>query len=527
MSHRIKTSESNKEVVKTLTNKYEFKDERTIGQIAIAYSLQVNKRFDLEKDLPSDNNGKEYPETLLGEINNQSNDIIYKIIFNQHYGWNISEEEFYKLLKLHIDHGLELLKFDLLSDYKGKNSHIDFLLNIIDRGVGLINKPAVASQAIKSTIRSLGAYTGLLEVELGIDLKTDELVKIRINDENEFDSQHFAVAGMNGSGKTQLIQDILFQLNQQSSGQLKFIFLDYKGEGKSDKLKRFLTETNCDFIDIKENPLKFNPLTAISLPNNRDRISSIKAFRDKLTAIDKRIGAKQKNNLEIVIQNCFEKSTKSGRHPSMIEVYNELIKYYEESSLKEDTLTSIFKDLADVVFDHDFDPNFNINERNLYVNLPTSLPDAARKASVFLILNYLLGYYIDSNDVIPSDDRIKPIRYVIVIDEAHAYLKEKNMVEVLEGFLRMIRSKGVIIMMLSQGVEEYKQKDFDFSSQIKIPILLNIQNKDIKLAKSFLGTPKSEVPLRDALNNLTSGKAVINFDEPKLIEINQFWQRFK
>ena len=114
---------------------------------------------------------------------------------------------------------------------------------------------------------------------------------------------------------------------------------------------------------------------------------------------------------------------------------------------------------------------------------------------------------------------------MIVIDEAHAYLKEKNMALVLEELLRMIRSKGVIIMMLSQGVAEYKQKGFDFSSQVKIPVLLNVQNKDIKTAKSFLGTPKSEYPMKDVLNKLEGGKGVINFDEPKLIEVNQFWKR--
>jgi len=80
-------------------------------------------------------------------------------------------------------------------------------------------------------------------------------------------------------------------------------------------------------------------------------------------------------------------------------------------------------------------------------------------------------------------------------------------------------------MMLSQGVKEYKQPDFDFSSQVKIPILLNVQTKDIKTAKSFLGTPKSEHPMKDALKKLESQKGVINFDDPKLIDINMFWQR--
>ena len=31
----------------------------------------------------------------------------------------------------------------------------------------------------------------------------------------------------------------------------------------------------------------------------------------------------------------------------------------------------------------------------------------------------------------------------------------------------MMRSKGVVVVMLSQGVEDYKTKDFDFASQVK------------------------------------------------------------
>lgn len=142
----------------------------------------------------------------------------------------------------------------------------------------------------------------------------------------------------------------------------------------------------------------------------------------------------------------------------------------------------------------------------------------------------MLNEFISYNDVQTSPERIKPIRYVIVIDEAHAYLGNKNMAKVLENLLRMIRSKGVIIMLVSQGIEEYKQKDFDFSSQIKIPILLNIQNKEPKLAKTFLGTPKSEIALSNALKSLdnsTDGEklGILNIKDTKLIDINLFYKR--
>lgn len=522
---RIKTTESNRQTVHSLTgkNKYNFKDNRTIGQIALAYSIQQNKRFNLETDyLLKDNKGFEYPESLLGEINNTSNDAIYKAVLNHHYGKKLTADEFTKLVKLHIDHGLELFQREIIDNAKGKNAHIDYLLRMIKNGLSIMSGGMnMSSSKIE---HEATAYSELIEIELGKDVKTGEIVKLRINDENEFDSQHFAVAGMNGSGKTELVKDILNQICQQTNHELKFIFFDYKGEGQSEKLQTFLSSTKAEFIDIQSKPLSFNPLISISFSNERERMRLIKTFRDKLGAIDKRIGVKQKNSLEFAIQRAFENDAKSGSHPTIVSVYEELLDYYEESKLKPDTMTSIMKDLADVVFSADYDKNFKLIDRNLYINLPTSLPESARKASVFLMLNYILNHFIDCTNVVPDANRIKPIRYIVVIDEAHAYLKEKNMAAVLEELLRMIRSKGVIIMMLSQGVEEYKQKDFDFSSQVKIPILLNVQNKDIKVAKSFLGTPKSESHLTQALKSLESGKGVINFDDTKLIDIRQFWR---
>lgn len=522
---RIKTSETNKVVVQTLSGKgkYNFKDNRTIGQIAFAYSVQLNKIFDLEIDYPlKDNKGFEYPDSLLGELFHMSNDLVYKAVLNHHYGKNLSQDEFTKLVKLHIDHGLEIFQKDILDNSKGKNAHIDYLLKLIKNGLSVMsNATSIYSTKIE---RDEASYNGLIEVTIGTDTKSGEVVKLRINDENQFDSQHFAVAGMNGSGKTELVKDILNQITQQTKHELKFIFFDYKGEGQSDKLKTFLSATKAEFIDIQSIPLSFNPLINISFTNERERVRSIKTFRDKLGAIDKRIGVKQKNSLELAIQRAFENESKSGSHPTIVSVYEELLAYYEESKMKPDTMTAIMKDLSDVVFSSEYDKNFKLIDRSLYVNLPTSLPESARKASVFLMLNYILNHFIDCTNVVPDENRIKPIRYIIVIDEAHAYLKEKNMAAVLEELLRMIRSKGVIVMMLSQGVEEYKQKDFDFSSQIKIPIFLNVQNKELKVAKSFLGTPKSESKLTQCLQNLESGKGVINFDDTKLIDIRQFWR---
>lgn len=81
--------------------------------------------------------------------------------------------------------------------------------------------------------------------------------------------------------------------------------------------------------------------------------------------------------------------------------------------------------------------------------------------------------------------------------------------------------------MLTQGVEDYKTKDFDFASQVKLPICLNVQNKDPKMIKTFVGTPRSEHKLLSEINKLDSGFGLINLAEPETIEIRQFWKTLK
>ena len=143
---------------------------------------------------------------------------------------------------------------------------------------------------------------------------------------------------------------------------------------------------------------------------------------------------------------------------------------------------------------------------------------------MFLTLKYLLAEFSSTNDTEPTEERIKPLRYVIVVDEAHVYLKNKNASKALEDILRILRSKGVVIIMLTQGVEDYKTKNFDFSSQVKIPICLNINNKDYKLIESYVGTPRSKQKLQEAIGKLEPQKGIINIIEPQVIKINQFWR---
>jgi len=521
---RIKIDRYSEERIDKLKSIFKFNSETVIPRLAFAHSIQTNIRFDKNIDSAPKSDGREFRDDkgLFGVIiDNRSNYPIYKAVLDKHYNVNLFEDDFVKLFKLHLDNGLSLLEKELINTDITSGGHISLLMKLVKNGLDL-QSDSISIANIFQTKTQVKEFKEPLSFVIG-STENNENINIKINDLREFDNRNIAIAGMAGSGKTQLIKDILYQISRNTENQLKYIFFDYKGEGNAGQLKPFLEKTNCEFIDILNDGFNFNPLTSINMSEGeRQKTFSIKAFVDTIATFVPNIGVSQKNILQTVISDLLE--SKENSYPNMLELFQAIEEYYEASKTKPDTLYSAIKDLSSGLFTNDISEN--IINKSIYLNLPPTLSDTLRQLCVFLLLRYFNFYFSSANDAEPTENII-PLRYVIVIDEAHIYLKNKNARKALEDLLRLLRSKGVIVVMLSQGVEDYKTKDFDFASQVKLPICLNVQNKDPKMIKAFVGTPRSEHKLINEINRLDSGFGLINLDEPKTIEIRQFWKTMK
>ena len=97
--------------------------------------------------------------------------------------------------------------------------------------------------------------------------------------------------------------------------------------------------------------------------------------------------------------------------------------------------------------------------------------------------------------------------------------------------LREIRSKGVSVVLLSQGIEEYNQPDFDFSTMCEIAFLLDIKDRNIKVMEKFLGlSGNSSKTIARSMENIKKGLAISNikeFEVAKLFKVKQHWERKK
>lgn len=519
---RFKIDSDSTELLDRITNIYNFKRDTITGRIALSLSIEKGRLFqENENSLPQ--NAREYTPTsnIFGRlVNDIDNFTIYKSIFDQHYNRELTENEFVKLYKLHLKDGLEDWNNKLINCDITKGEHISLLLKPIKKGLTLrSNTIKTGSSSKKLNVKE---FEKLLTFELGKSEQGENIV-IKINDLREFDNRNIAIAGMAGSGKTQLMKDILYQISKNTNHELKFIFFDYKGEGNPEQLKAFLEATKCEYVDIvNDGGMAFNPFLSISL-DLKQRPFSIKAFVDTIATFVPSVGVAQKNILTNVITDLFD--SKNGSYPTINELFVNLEEYYEENNRRPDTLFAGIQDLTTNIFNCSPN-NIDILDKSLYLNLPPALSDTLRQLVVFLLLRYFNSYFSSTNDCEPQE-HIFPLRYVIVIDEAHIYLKNKNARKALEELLRLLRSKGVIIVMLSQGVEDYKTKDFDFASQVKLPICLNVQNKDYKAISNFVGTPSSKYKLETEIKKLESGKGLINIGEPKMIELRQWWKTKK
>ncbi|OQX97417.1 MAG: hypothetical protein B6I24_08885 [Bacteroidetes bacterium 4572_128] len=119
----------------------------------------------------------------------------------------------------------------------------------------------------------------------------------------------------------------------------------------------------------------------------------------------------------------------------------------------------------------------------------------------------------------------------MLIDEAHIIFKDKKSQEILEKILREIRSQGVSIILLSQGIEEFNQPSFDFSTMCNTSFLLKIKDiNNIKVINKFLGYSEKEgrkaKQSLEKIETITAGviSNIKEFEKAQLFELAQFSQ---
>ncbi len=83
-------------------------------------------------------------------------------------------------------------------------------------------------------------------------------------------------------------------------------------------------------------------------------------------------------------------------------------------------------------------------------------------------------------------DGVREMRTIIVIDEAHHFLKDKKRNAILERLIREIRSKGASVFLMSQSPDDYDQDNFDFTELLEFIFLLQSNARSVPLSAKCL-----------------------------------------
>ena len=523
MQINIKTSEANQDIVRQLTVKLPVgTKENVIARIALGYSLQSGKKFSSSEFFIYDSKGKEYKDHIL--FDEQYRDF-YIALICQHYGIYKTDENIPKYIKLHVDHGLELM--DNLFHNNNNYTFMDFLVENLDKGISSLNTIESVYGAVTNNNQNIEktSFGEAIKILVGADIDTGEDIVLNFNNTDLYNNNHIAIAGSSGTGKTQFALYLLKEIVEKSNHLVNFIYLDFKGLKDDDlvEMQPFFEKTKSKFINAPITPFPVNPLSFIDSINDVNKQMGIDKFVDIVCKYSN-IGIKQKGKLRDATQEAFM-AKKPGEYPTLPEINDTLLEIVGD---KRDTLTEIIGELSRYnIFQEDKKTNSFLNQ-NVYLSLSGDLSSSVRFTSLFLIINYIYNVFMNMESS-STDNGQRAMRYVLLIDEAHVIFKEKKYQDILEKILREIRSKGVSVVLLSQGIEEFNQPTFDFSSMCEISFLLDIKGKtNSKAINRFLGFSESEgVNACRSLEKIQKGQAISNIKEfvkGKLFEIKQFYK---
>ena len=467
MADRLCTSSESDEILSAL--RFETKLEKYIlARMAFSISISIDGT-----DLPISNNfsGTEMKRpTFIG-----TDEVFLKSILSYVHKINdISEDDFYSnksLIKNHIDNGCRHLS--RIFEESGHSSEL-LLKKITD----------LVEFSGRREIRGSG-----LDLFIGKTVLEKKEIILEFNNTNKHANSHLAIMGKPGVGKTQFLLKILTDIRIKSNYQTNFIFFDYKGD----------VVDNQKFIDIaKVQPYRLLqgnqtlPINPFVLPNYEEQTINVSAREkaESFSSINSKLGVVQKGALTEAIRAAYAKRAGSTLpYPDFQDVLEVAMAMYEEDNKKDDSLIEVLRDLSDfdLFWKHGSEnvPIEKLTNRTLLIDVH-AMP-VLKELVGYLVIERLYKEMASLPDS-PVQDGRKTIRTILVIDEAHNYLGQKNIF--LERIIREGRSKGIVVFFASQSPNDYQQKFFNFQEQLEFAFIFQCEGVSSSSMQDILGCSK-------------------------------------
>lgn len=464
MADRLYTSLKTDEIISAFRANTKL-DKAVLARMAFTYSL-VHTGKDVAKST-NFSGGEMKRSTFVS-----SDEIFLKTLINQvHQPEDLDESLFYSnksITKNHIDNGAFLL-WDLFQ----KNG--EDVTKWYSEVVSSINLSGGKKLKTKD-----------LDIFIGRDILHNNDLIMALNDTAIHANSHLAIMGKPGVGKTQFLLKILADIRIQSDYQTNFIFFDYKGDVVDSET--FIDVSRARTYKLLQNN-EYLPISPFILPdyNEQDIQLSAREKAESFASINSKLGVVQKGALtEAIVAGYAMRANSDKPFPDFNDVLELALAAYEEEGKRDDSLIEVLRDLA----------NFN-----LFWSHGSSLPPMEKISNRSMIIDVhkmpvlkeLIGYLVierlykemASLPDSPIKDRRRTLRTILVIDEAHNYLGQKNIF--LEKIIREGRSKGIVVFFASQSPSDYQQKFFNFQELLEFSYIFQSEGTSAKAIQDILG----------------------------------------
>ena len=307
---------------------------------------------------------------------------------------------------------------------------------------------------------------------------------------------------------------------------MRVFFYYAKGDVADDA--DFVEATQADVVRLPEESLPVNPFSRVNVDSETAVKVAAQEFADLIRDVERRLGTVQAQLLYDAILRGFE--AMRGENPPFpdFEIVRQEIEYdYAANNRKLDTLTETMRQLTDFqVFARRDRPDFwHLTDKTVIVDLHGLT--VLRELTVCLVLTALYRELMAMPDSAVSDG-VREMRTIIVIDEAHHFLKDKKRNAILERLIREIRSKGASVFLMSQSPDDYDQPDFDFAELLEFICLLQSGAGATKFLQNAFGLSSQQAKTLSAeVANLQTAYAVgKSFDSKgaQTLRVRQFWR---
>ncbi len=329
-----------------------------------------------------------------------------------------------------------------------------------------VSADAAAHSAPPPEVNSSSGDASLgINIQIGktIDSFKPELRELVISD-TKLNHLNIGVVGDLGTGKTQLLKSIVYQISQGTKFNRgikpRVLIFDYKRDYSSDE---FVKATGAKVVRPQHLPLNLFDLSASS-DALTPWLGRFKFFSDVLDKIFSGLGHVQRDRLKQAVKKAYEDREGSTQPPTIYDIHSN---YRANIGTGADSISSILGDIVDMglfspiasntqSFDKFFDGVVVIALDQL------GQDDRTKNMIVAILLNmfYESMLQIPKRPYLGTDPSLRVIDSYLLVDEADSIMKYEF--DVLRKVLLQGREFGVGVILASQYLSHFKVGASDY-----------------------------------------------------------------